>query len=204
MDQYKQRMITELQKFLSVYNTLAQTAYILDIQQGQYDAFIRVLGNYIGTVYRVDTWLDSEIRFSDEIVIRFDVFRGTRYEDKVAHYLHTLHQAFNDSLDTEVEDYLRTTSDFNEEEKTVCREFFSKVSELHRCMKASMFVDSVSDDVTSTASIDRYKETLREYNKYMMYVASKRELNALIGRFDFQIRELAARKEQVNVLFDDS
>ena len=43
---FKDRMITEFTKFLKVYNEVANTNYILDIR-GEYDVFIRFLGNYI-------------------------------------------------------------------------------------------------------------------------------------------------------------
>lgn len=198
---YKSKMLNELDKFLNVYNEVSGTTYVFDLT-GQYDHLIRVLGKYISCIYTPEGWRDTCIRFSDEVIIEFEVFRNTPYEEKVAKYLETLRRAFNDSLDTEIEEYLSKTKDFNEEEKVICREFYGKVSDLHRCMKQASFGGSLDTDIRSTESIDQYKATLREFNSYTTHIASNARLNALIRHFDGKIRQLAGQKKQVEVLFD--
>lgn len=200
-DRYKSKMMNELQKFLNVYNDLAGSAYVFDVR-GQYDMMIRILGKYISTVYTPDNWFETKLEFSEEVVIEFEVFRGTVYEQKVATYLDSLRRAFDESLDHEISQFLQTTKAYTEEEKTVCREFFNKVTELHRQMKTATFSGSLDADVTSTSTIDQYKDTLREFNQFMTFIASNRILNALIQRFDSDIRQIAVQKRQVEIVFD--
>lgn len=200
-DRYKSKMMNELQKFLNVYNDIAGSTYMFDVR-GQYDMMIRILGNYISTVYSPDTWLDTKLQFSEEVVIEFEVFRGTAYEEKVALYLQSLRRAFDESLDQEISQFLQTTQAYTEEEKNVCREFFNKMTELHRQMKNATFKGALDADITSTTTIDQYKETLREFNQFMTFIASNRTLNALIQRFDSDIRQIAVQKRQVEIVFD--
>lgn len=200
---YKSKMLNELEKFLNVYNDVAGTVFVFDVR-GQYDQFIRMLGKYIFSVYSPEGWQDTSLTVADEVVIDFSVFRGTRYEEPVANYLCSLRRAFDDSLDEQVESFLSTTDKYTEEEKVICREFFGKVTALHRGMKQATFgADTpVDTDLMSTDTISKYQEALREYNSYMTYVAKNRRLLTLIQHFDGTIRSLSAQKKQVEVLFD--
>lgn len=198
---YKEIMIGELQKFINVYNQLANTSYLFDIEKGQYDYFIRLLGNYIYKVYTPEGWKQSKLSFSDDIFINFSIFVGTEYEDKVGSYLNQLKEAFNDSLDKEIDDYLTETSDYTENEKMICREFYQKVSMLHAKMKENMFRET-DTDLTSKDNISNYKTELEEYNRYMNYVAGNKPIFSLITHFDTKIRNLAQSKQPRQILFD--
>ena len=61
-DKYKERMTTELTKFLSVYNQVSNSSFVLDLNDG-YDIFIRILGNYIYKKFDVKTWDQTKIEF---------------------------------------------------------------------------------------------------------------------------------------------
>lgn len=200
-DVYKNKMLIQLEKFLNVYNEVAGTEYVFDVR-GQYDHLIRILGKYISTVYTPETWLTSQLEFAQDVTISFGVFRDSPYREKVAAYLQTLRQAFDTSITREVEDYLSTTTDFSDDDKTVCREFFAQINALHSEMRQAMFVESTESDVTSKESIDLYKDKLRQFNAYMTSVASNRAQNLVIKRFDAKIRMIAAAKKHIEVLFD--
>lgn len=200
---YKAKMLNELEKFLNVYNDVAGTAYVFDVR-GQYDHLIRVLGKYISTDYQSETWQQTTLSFSDDVVIEFSVFSGSPYEQHVANYLQSLKRAFNDSLDGQVDSFLSGTDKYTQEEKVICREFFSKVTTLHEGMRATAFGRDAStdSDLMATETIAKYKEALREYNSYMTYVAKNKPILLLIQRFDSDIRTLATQKKPVEVLFD--
>lgn len=198
---YKTKMVQEFSKFLRVYNDLAGTQWSVDLN-GHYDYFIRVLGNYISCVYTETDWHRSVMVFSDQIQFRFEVFQGTTYESKVAAYLKQLRVAFEETLDQEVQTYLTETADYNEEEKTICRLFFEKVTQLHKAMKSNAFQGTLDSNLTDPESISHYKETLKDYNDFMFYVARNRAVNSLIQHFDQKIRTLAANKQPTDVLFD--
>lgn len=198
---HKEIMIRELQKFITVYNQIANTSYLFDIEKGQYDYFIRLLGNYIYTIYTPDEWRTTKLSFSDDIFIDFSKFVGTEYENKVESFLADLKDAFYDSLDKEINEYLEHTGDYNDNEKTICREFYQKVTMLHQKMKKYMFLHT-DTDLTSKETISNYKEELEEYNRYMNYVASNKPMFALITHFDEKIRTLAKSKSPKQILFD--
>lgn len=202
-EQYKEKMVRELEKFVQVYNRLAGTDYLLDLDRGEYDVFLRILGHYISEIYTSDKWMDSRLELSDDIHIDFVHFRGTPFESSVASFLTQLRHAFDDSLDHEVDEYLNETDAFTEEEKSVCRYFYSKVTDLHRAMKKNMFDrENLANAVESPESISKYKEVLCDYNAYMFTVARQPRLTAIITRFDEQIRRMAREKRQVDVRFD--
>lgn len=198
---HKEIMIRELQKFITVYNQLAHTTYLFDIEKGQYDYFIRLLGNYIFTLYTPEGWRQTRLTFSDDIFIDFSIFVNTEYEKKVESYLAQLKDAFYDSLDNELYEYLNTTSDYNENEKMICREFYGKVTMLHEKMKKYTFINT-DTDLTSKENISNYKEELEEYNRYMNHVASNKSIMSLITHFDEKIRQLAKSKPLKQILFD--
>lgn len=200
-NEYKEKMIQELGKFINVYNSIANTSYLFDIEKGDYDHFIRILGNYMHKIYSKDGWRNTKLIFADDIFIDFSSFVNTEYEEKVDNYLQSLHHAFLDSLDNEVEQYLETTKDYNDNEKQICREFYGKISVLHAKMKENIF-SSTDTIITSQENISTYKTELEEYNRYMNYIASNQSLYSLIKHFDEKIRHLAKTKTPIKILFD--
>mgnify|MGYP000144075174 CR=1 FL=1 len=71
-NQFKEKMIVEFTKFLEVYNKVANTSFVVDIK-GEYDMFIRILGNYIYKNFNSKTWDQTQIKFSDEIIIDLSI-----------------------------------------------------------------------------------------------------------------------------------
>lgn len=199
-DKYKERMTTELTKFLSVYNQVSNSSFVLDLNAG-YDIFIRILGNYIYKKFDVKTWDQTKIEFSPEIVIDFSVFRNTVYFQKVQNFLISMKNAFYGSLDDDIYEYLEKTDDYTDEEKVVCREFYDRVSALNNAMKSNMF-ESTKNNLIDKDNISKYSEELKEFNRYSNYVSSKRELYSLISHFDQKIREKAKTKKFSDIFFD--
>ena len=200
LGKYKERMITELTKFLTVYNEVSQSTFVLDINGG-YDMFIRILGNYIYKKFDVKTWDQTKIEFSPEIVIDFSVFRNTAYFQKVQNFLISMKNAFYGTLDDDIYEYLEKTDDYTDEEKVVCREFYDRVSALNNAMKSNMF-ESTETNLMSKDNISKDSEELKEFNRYSNYISSKRELYALISHFDQKIREKAKTKKFSDIFFD--
>ncbi len=197
---FKEKMINEFSKFLEVYNQLSGSNYILDIR-GEYDLFIRFLGNYIYKIFDHSNWENTEIKFSDEITINLSVFKNTQYYKPVNDFLLSLKNAFFSSLDQDIYDYLDTTKDYTKEEKRVCREFYDRVSALNNAMKHSTF-NSKDSELLSQNNISNYSNELKEFNNYIHYVSSKRELYNLIQHFDKKIRELSKNKKYPEILFN--
>lgn len=199
-DIYKEKMVTEFNKFINVYNQLANSNYIIDIR-GEYDVFIHFLGNYIYTKYNPQTWDESVIKFTDDVTINLSLFKNTQYYDTVNNFLLSLKKAFFDSLDDDIYEYLKTTSDYNEEEKRVCTEFYQRISNLNNAMKHHTFVSSEKPEMSSE-TISNYKKELKEFNNYVFYISSKRELFNLINHFDNKIRSLSSNKKYTEILFN--
>ena len=196
---FKEKMITEFSKFLDVYNKITNSSYILDMR-GEYNIFIRFLGNYIYKHLNLKQWDDTKIIFSEEVVIDLSVFKNTEYYEAVNNFLLSLKNSFFSSLDDDIYQYLETTSDYTKEEKIVCKEFYDKVSTLNNSMKHSTF-NSLDTDILSQNSISEYATQLKEYNNYIFYVSAKRELYNLISHFDKKIRELSKNKKYTEILF---
>ncbi len=197
---FKEKMINEFTKFLEVYNQLSGTNYILDIR-GEYDVFIRFLGNYIYKSFDHNNWDNSEIKFSDEVTINLSVFKNTQYYHPVNNFLLSLKEAFFNSLDKDIYEYLDTTKDYTKEEKRVCKEFYDRVSALNNAMKHSTF-SSKDSELLSHSNISNYSNELKEFNNYIYYISSKRELYNLIQHFDKKIRELSKNKKYPEILFN--
>jgi hypothetical protein len=199
-NKHKNKMITEFTKFLEVYNQLSNSNYILDIR-GEYDIFIRFLGNYIYKEFNPEKWDNTFIRFSDEIVIDLSLFKNTPYHKEVNSFLLSLKNAFCNSLDDDIYSYINDTKDYTVEEKRVCKEFYDCVSALNNAMRHSAF-DSKDTELLSKDNITTYSIQLKEFNNYMHYVSSKRELYSLIQTFDKKIREIAKTKKYPEILFN--
>jgi hypothetical protein len=199
-DSYKEKMVTEFTKFLQVYNQLAKTNYILDIR-GEYDVFIHFLGNYIYTKYNSQTWDESIIKFNEDVIINLSIFKNTQYYDTVNNFLLSLKKAFFDSVEDEVYNYLKNTSDYNDEEKRICIEFYDRMSTLNNAIKHHTFVSSTKPEM-SNETITNYNKELKEFNNYVHYVSSKRELFNLINNFDNKIKSLVSTKKYTEILFN--
>jgi len=200
LNTYKDKMANEFTKFLQIYNQISSSNYILDIR-GEYDVFIHFLGNYIYTKYNPNTWDESVIKFTDDVVIDLSLFKDTQYYDSVNNFLLSLKKAFFDSLDDDVYNYLKTTSDYDEEEKRICTEFYDKISNLNNSMKHHTFTSTVKPEM-SLETISNYKKELKEFNNYAHYISSKKELFNLIKEFDNNIRTLSSNRKYPEILFN--
>lgn len=197
---YKDKMITHFTKFLEVYNQLSGCNYVLDIR-GEYDIFIRFLGNYIYKEFKPKNWDNTFINFSEEIKIDLSVFKNTSYYQPVNNFLLSLKNAFFNSLDDDIYDYISETNDYTKEEKRICREFYDRVSALNNAMRHSTF-DSKETELLSKDNITSYSNELRDFNNYINYISSKRELYSLIQTFDKKIREISKNKKYPEILFN--
>jgi hypothetical protein len=193
-------MITEFTKFLKVYNEVANTNYILDIR-GEYDVFIRFLGNYIYKHFNQKLWDQTQIKFSEEIIIDLSIFKNTPYYQPVHKFLISLKNAFFGSLDDDIYDYLDTTNDYTKEEKKVCREFYDRVSALNNGIKHSTF-SSKDSDLLDRKNISGYSNELKEFNNYIHYISSNKQLYNLIQHFDKKIRNISKNKTYPEILFN--
>jgi len=198
-NEFKEKMIIEFTKFLEVYNKLSGSSYVLDIR-GEYDIFIRFLGNYIYKEFNADSWDNTQIKFSDEVMIDLSVFKNTEYYEAANNFLLSLKKAFFSSLDDDIYEYINTTKDYTKEEKRVCREFYDRISALNKSLKHSTF-SSKNTDILSQSNISTYSNELKEFNSYIHYVSSNRELYNLIAHFDKKIRELSKTKKYPEILF---
>lgn len=199
---YAEKMITELNKFLEVYNKRSNESYTFKMDQ--YPFIIRMIGNYVARLDMTDDkWLDTEIVMSDEVSITMSVFLQSPNDEKerVKTFLGRLKKAFHHSLDDDVHRYLATTSDFTDDEKEVCFEFYSRVSLLNNAMKAKMFNDT-SSDILSNETISSYAKELKSFNEYSRYISSKKEIALVIQRFDSHIKRMASEKTPSDIFFD--
>ena len=101
LGKYKEKMITELTKFLAAYNEVSKSNFVLDMNSG-YNIFIRILGNYIYKKFNVKTWDQTKIEFAPEVIVDFSVFRNTPYFQKVQNFLISMKSAFYGTLDDDI------------------------------------------------------------------------------------------------------
>jgi len=197
---YAEKMIKELNKFLEVYNKLSNTSYTFKMDQ--YPFIIRMIGNYVARL-DIDKWLETEIVMSDEVAITMSVFLQSPEDEKerVKTFLGRLKKAFHHSLDDDVHRYIATTSDFTDDEKELCFEFYSRVSALNNAMKAKMFNDTTTD-ILSNETISSYTNELKSFNEYSRYISSKKEVALVIQRFDSHIKRMASEKTPSDIFFD--
>lgn len=198
---YQEKMITELNKFLSVYNQVSNKTISFSLQD--YPTIIRIIGNYVANLSsNRDDWLATTISFPD-FEIELDVFKDTIYRERVLNFLNRLKDSFHDSLSDDVKEYLRTTDDFSDQEKQVCLSFLEKMDTLNKAMKRTMF-DNIDVDVFSKEVIRReYEDELRLFNEYTRYLTSQPELGRIVYRFDGMIRKIASEKQPTEIFFEE-
>ena len=196
---YQEKMLTEITKFLSVYNKLSGGDSI-EIDKKDYSNFIRTLGHYLYTT-NLDSWVSSTISFG-EVKIEMSVFSNTNYEPKVHQFLVCLKKAFHSNLDDDINNYILTTTDFNDEEKMVCIESHGYMSRLQNAMKQGIFKDAIEHKVTSNETISSYSEQLKEFNEYTKSVSSDPIKYDIIQRFHKVLPSIAAQKRQPDIFFD--
>lgn len=197
---HKDILVRELTKFLNVYNEVAQTSYVFDLR-GEYDKFIRILGNYIFCEYSEQKWDDTKLVFTDEISIDFSIFKNTKYVESVNQFLISLKKSFYQSIDDEIYGYLETTNDFSDQEKILCIQFYDRISALNKAMKESTF-STKDGDIISQESISKYDKELKEFNQFSNYISSNKDLFILISKFDQKIKEIAMIKKPNQILFN--
>jgi hypothetical protein len=196
MANYQEKMLVEFNKFLSVYNKLADTTIV--IGDDIYPEFIRVLGNYF---YLYNSGVSKSLSFKN-ITIDMSVFNNTPYQNAVKMFLESLNKAFQSNLDAEIADYLATTTDFTEDEKKICQDFQGNMSRLHGSMKKGIFNDAIDHSVTSQEAISSYSSQLKEFNDYTKLVASDPVKYDVIQRFRKNLPAIAAQKKQPDIFFD--
>jgi len=198
MANYQEKMLTELNKFLSVYNTLSGNT--IQIGDDNYPEFIRILGNYLYTT-NIDSWASSSISFGN-VTIDMSVFANTTYQTNVQNFLILLKKAFHANLDEEIINYLSTTSDFTEDEKKTCSEFHEYMSRLQASMKQGIFKDAIVYNVTSNEAISSYSKQLKEFNDYTKIIAADPLKYNIVNRFKEMLPVIASQKTQPDIFFD--
>jgi len=198
MTSYQEKMLIEINKFLSVYNKLSGNT--IEIGNDNYSEFIRVLGNYLYTT-NIDSWVSSSISFRD-VKIEMSVFDNTTYQSAVQNFLVSLKKAFHSNLDEDVTRYINTTSDFTEDEKKICHEFHLYISRLQASMKQGIFKDAISYSVTSNQAISSYSSALKDFNEYTKMIASDPLKYDVVNRFQKMLPVIASRKIQPDIFFD--
>lgn len=198
MANYQEKMLVEINKFLSVYNNLSGNT--IEIGTDNYSEFIRILGNYLYTT-DIDSWESSSISFGN-VKIDMGVFNNTTYQSAVKNFLVSLKKAFHSNLDEDVNQYIVTTSDFGEDEKKICLEFHWYISRLQASMKQGIFKDAISYSVTSNQAISSYSSALKDFNEYTKIIASDPLKYDVVNRFQKMLPVIASRKIQSDIFFD--
>ena len=191
---YQEKMLIEVNKFLSVYNKLSGST--IEIGNGNYSEFIRMLGNYL-----CDSGMSKVISLGN-VTIDMNIFNNTPYQDAVKKFLDSLNKAFQSNLDDEVNNYIATTSDFGEDEKKICSEFHGYMSRLNSSMKRGIFKDAIAYSVTSKEAISSYSSTLKEFNEYIKTIASDPLKYDVVDRFKKMLPVIASQKIQPDIFFD--
>ena len=196
---YQARMMTEMTKFVDVYNQLSDNP--IDFTKvTDYALVIRVLGNYISNL-DLDNWLSTKMVFSDEIEVDMSVFSLSLYQPRVRSFLEQLKNAFYQCLTTEIETYLSTTRDFTDEEKVICRLFWEKADAVTQAMRRTAFTN-LERSVMDRQNIDTYSSELRQFNVYTQELAKTPGMMQVIHRFDRVIKRIATEKPPVDIFFD--
>lgn len=194
---YQEKMVVEMNKFLSVYNKLSGST--IEIENDKYPEFIRMLGHYF---YLYNSGLSKSTISFGNVTIDISVFNDTPYQNVVKKFLESLNRAFQSNLDDEINNYITTTNDFTEDEKKICLEFQGYMSRLQVSMKKGIFKDAINYSVTSSEVISSYSDTLKEFNEYTKTIATDPLKYDVIDRFKKMLHVIAAQKVQPDIFFD--
>jgi hypothetical protein len=209
-EEHNQKMIKELNKFFTVYNDLllsknrSEKIFLTNPSPEYYSKVIRVIGNYISSVFREEDWENSVINFASEnIKINLSVFKGTRYQESVRRFLLSLKSSMDTNIDNEVEKYLNSEDcEFNGMEREVCREFYKRTRNLGKKITDKSF-ENVSLDLSSTNTISQFGGPLESFNEYIAYISKDDYKVRILDRFDPVLKKIALSKVHSQIFFDD-
>jgi len=196
---YKQSMIKEFGKFIefyNIYNTQNNQKITLNLEE-EYPLFIRKLGNYIYKHFNQETWIDSTLTLNSQNSIHFSVFKGTEHENRVLSFLLQLKNAFYSSSEEEIYQFLEETNLFSNEEKTLCKEFYNRISTLNNAMKNNAFSDAEND----MKNMSTYHEELKSYNEFAEMIVKTPHIQKVIQKFDSIVRQISSLKKHIDISF---
>jgi hypothetical protein len=201
---FKVIMLREINKFVSVYNSICLDKKLngINISNYDYSDIIRAIGNYILKTFSLSNWTKTKMILNDDESLDMSLFEGTKYRNSVENYLISLEKAFYSNMDKEIKEYLETTTDFNETEKELCSNFFKHISTLARSMQYKNFSDTYNK-VGSVDSIKAYNDELRNFHEFTLNTSSDQNKFVVIERFDVKMKEILKTRENVVVYFDD-
>jgi len=204
----------ELKKFVNLYNTL--TVKKINLESINYNKFIRILGNFILTKFNKN-WSNSTLDLTNctqkeydlkgsisnpSSFIDFSLFNSTKYYLPVENFLISLQKVFHTNLDQDIEQYFSSKeTEFNEYEKNICLNFYSKMSKLESSMRIQNFSD-LTLDVNSKENISGYNDALRDYHEIVLNISSVPEDFEIIERFNKVLKNMIINKKNVIVLLD--
>ena len=209
-EEHNQGMIKELNKFFTVYNDLlspknrGEKIFLVNPSPEYYSKVIRVLGNYISSVFKEENWENSAINFASEnIKINLSVFKGTKYQESVRRFLLSLKNSMDTNIDNEVEEYLNSDDcEFNAMEREVCREFYKRTRNLGKKITDKSF-ENVSSDLSSTNTISQFGGPLESFYEYIAYISKDEYKVRILDRFDPVLKKIALSKVHSRIFFDD-
>jgi hypothetical protein len=192
-------MNKELLKFINLYNRVAGVNFNLDTVN--YSKLIRIIGNYILTQFNKNTWSNSVINFEDS-TIDLSVFKSTKYYIPVENFLLSLESSFYLNLDEEIKEYFNSSQTlFNQEEQSLCLEFYNRLSKLEQCMKIHTFTNP-NLSVGTVEHISGYHEALQNYHDIVLNVSIEPEKMAIIEKFNIILKDLNLKKQKFLILLD--
>ena len=199
-NEYKTKMISELSKFVDVYNQFSENKISINVFDEEYDIFIRILGNYIYKTFTSETWLETKMFIDDTVLFDFSVFKGTEYVERVHSFLISIKDAFYTSIDAELNDYLEMTPEFTDDEKVVCKSFYKTIKDLNQAMKHESFVTTTSN-LADRNTISCFSDELKRFNDYMSIIQGDATLKNTINKFDVVFKRISSSKKQVDIKF---
>jgi hypothetical protein len=199
-------MSEELNKFLTVYNTLVpeedQVIFSQLEKQFGYAKIVRLIGFYIFTEYDEKTWIDSVILFSQSGNINFSVFKNTKYFHSVENYLNSLKNVFFQNDVEEVRKYFENCS-FTSEQKEICKKYFTALNNFQTSLNKNLF-SNLSFDPSSKKDMELYmKKELYELHNIIDRCAGNSEYMNVLELFLNDLKIISNSIQKNTVFFND-
>lgn len=200
MSYFQEKMLDEINNLITAYNEVSGLKLTFDKgdkDSEKYKDIVRNLGNYIYRDFNDETWRESSLVLTQKDVIRFSFFKDTVYENRVHSFLLKIKNAFFQSIDNEVIEFLEKTSVFTEEEKNLCREFYERIKVLNNAIKHTTFSNTSNDP----QNLKNYHDELRSYDEFIKMVVNTPSTQRTIQTFDKVIRDISSSKKHTDISF---
>ena len=204
MQKYEEELKSQLNKFLRVYFIECGSEIENDlIISFDYTKLVKIIGNYIFTVFKKETWTDTFLDFKDlynnSYNISFKIFKNNKYRENVEKFLILLQEAFVYTGQENVYNFINEKVE-DPKDKEFLTDYYNELLRHQKVVKEECFT-SESKGLLSEKS----KESKKHFIDYISEnIANDEEKVKKLERFLEDLKIISMNEDKIKIFFDDN